>query len=98
MTSLRKKIGNDFKDQIKKLETDREHLLHKVKEFETKYQKIIPEMEKLKATIQNKSKSKFNRPNFEKSRRSMNKVSPNFNKGFNKFRICTKFTPNKSKD
>lgn len=64
-------MANDFKDQIKKLETDRQHLLHKVKQFEAKYQKIIPEVEKLKATIQSKTvQMEVQQADFEKVKKA----------------------------
>lgn len=44
VTVVRKRITQQYQDQLKNLEGENEHLKHKVKEFEKKYQLIIPEV------------------------------------------------------
>lgn len=55
MAGFRTKLLAQNKDMIEGLETENEHLKHKVREFEKKYNLLIPEVEKLKQVLEEKS-------------------------------------------
>jgi cell division protein FtsB len=44
VTAIRKRISQQHQEELQKLEAENEHLRHKVKEFEKKFQAIIPEV------------------------------------------------------
>ena len=55
MAGFRTKLLAQNKDMIEGLETENEHLKHKVREFEKKYNLLIPEVERLKQVLEEKS-------------------------------------------
>ena len=55
MAGFRRKLLAQNKEMIEGLETENEHLKHKVREFEKKYNVLIPEVERLKQVLEEKS-------------------------------------------
>ena len=54
MAGFRRKLLAQNKEMIEELETQNEHLKHKAREFEKKYNVLIPEVERLKAAMNDK--------------------------------------------